>query len=156
MPLDLKIDLASLEFMGENFIFPDALSLVGSIHNNSKNLELTAEVSGIMQVRCARCAKPFTTPVKFPVSEILLREDAEITTDADVVLFTGHEVDLTDIVANSFFMNVEGQYLCREDCKGLCPVCGCDLNESSCGCERDTIDPRWAALAEIIKDTTTE
>lgn len=154
--LDNSIDLSSLEFMGEDFIFTKPLQMVGTIHNNSKNLELEAEVKGEMQVRCARCAKEFTTAVSFPVSEILIREDGEISPDSDVVIFSGYTVDLTEIVVNNFFMNVEGRYLCKEDCKGLCHICGCDLNESECDCEFDTIDPRWAALAEIIKDTTTE
>ncbi len=156
MSLNCDIDLSSLEFMGENFIFEKPLNLAGTVTNNTKNLELSAKVSGEMQVRCARCAKPFITEVHFPVSEILLREDGEISPDSDVVIFSGHEVDLTDIVADSFFMNVEGQYLCRPDCKGLCPVCGADLNETTCGCDNEVIDPRWAKLAELIKDTTTE
>lgn len=154
--LDLDIDLSSLEFMGENFIFQKPLKLTGTLTNNTKNLELSAEVTGEMQVHCARCAKPFITEVSFPVSEILLREDGEISPDSDVVIFSGHSVDLTDIVADSFFMNVSGQYLCKEDCKGLCPVCGCDLNETTCNCDNEVIDPRWAKLAELIKDTTTE
>ncbi len=154
--LDNSIDLSSLEFMGEDFVFQKPLKLVGTIRNNSKNLELKANVSGEMQVHCARCAQPFLTAVSYPVSEILVREDGEISPDSDVVVFSGYEVDLTEIVVNSFFMNVSGRYLCKEDCKGLCPVCGTDLNESDCDCETDTIDPRWAALAEIIKDTTTE
>lgn len=156
MSLNFDIDLSSLEFMGENFIFQKPLNLKGTLTNNTKNLELNAEVNGEMQVHCARCAKPFITKVSFPVSEILLREDREISEDSDVVVFSGYEVDLTDIVADSFFMNVSGQYLCKEDCKGLCAVCGCDLNESTCDCESEVIDPRWAKLAELIKDTTTE
>ncbi|MBQ7793207.1 MAG: DUF177 domain-containing protein [Clostridia bacterium] len=156
MSVDCDIDLSSLEFMGEDFTFSKPLHIVGVVRNNTKNLELDAEVSGSMQVRCARCAKPFSTEVRFDVSEILIREDGEISPDSDVVIFSGHEVDLTEIVTNNFFMNVSGRYLCKEDCKGLCSVCGIDLNEGTCSCDSDTIDPRWAALAEIIKDTTTE
>ncbi len=156
MAVDCDIDLSSLEFMGEDFTFSKPLHIEGTIHNNTKNLELNARVSGSMQVRCARCAKPFDTDVDFDMTEILLREDGEISPDSDVVIFSGYEVDITEIVTNNFFMNVSGRYLCKEDCKGLCPICGKDLNEGDCDCDNDTIDPRWAALAEIIKDTTTE
>ena len=48
-------------------------------------------------------------------------------------------------------MNVEGKYLCSEDCKGLCQHCGADLNEGDCGCSQENIDPRWAALVDIIE-----
>lgn len=156
MPLDCNIDLTDLDFMGEEFKFLAPLKLVGKIVNNSKNLEIRAEVSGGMLVHCARCAKPFEAKVEFPVNEVLVRGDEDSVTDPDVIIFSGYELDLTDIVVNNFLMNVPGRYLCREDCRGLCPVCGCDLNESSCDCSSEAIDPRWEALAEIIKDTTTE
>ena len=51
----------------------------------------------------------------------------------------------------NFLMNVEGKYLCSEDCKGLCQHCGADLNEGDCGCSQENIDPRWAALVDIME-----
>ena len=60
-------------------------------------------------------------------------------------------VDIDDIVASNFLMNVEGKYLCSEDCKGLCQHCGADLNEGDCGCSQENIDPRWAALVDIME-----
>ena len=60
-------------------------------------------------------------------------------------------VDIDDIVANNFLMNVEGKYLCSENCKGLCQHCGADLNEGDCGCSQENIDPRWAALVDIME-----
>ena len=61
------------------------------------------------------------------------------------------KIDIDDIVANNFLMNVEGKYLCSEDCKGLCQHCGADLNEGDCGCSQENIDPRWAALVDIME-----
>lgn len=156
MPVECEIDLANVDFMGEEFKFAAPLRMSGKIRNNSKNLELDAVVSGKMEVHCARCASVFETDISFSVSEVFVREDEEFSRDEDVVVYSGHEIDLTDIVINNFLMNVSGRYLCSEDCKGLCPKCGCNLNERDCGCDRDEIDPRWAALADIIKDTTTE
>ena len=49
-------------------------------------------------------------------------------------------------------MNVEGKYLCSEDCKGLCSTCGADLNEGECGCSKGNIDPRWSQLLDIMKN----
>lgn len=156
IPLSLELDMSDLEFMGEKFIFTTPLALNGTIKNNSKNLELNLTATGKMQVACSRCLEEFVTDVSFKVKEILMREDQELSPDSDAILYEGYSVDLTEIVANSFFMNVEGQYLCDENCKGLCHVCGKNLNEGDCDCEKDIIDPRWAKLAELIKDTTTE
>ena len=49
-------------------------------------------------------------------------------------------------------MNLPGRFLCSEDCKGLCPKCGADLNLGDCGCDKEDIDPRWADLQKIMKD----
>ena len=76
--------------------------------------------------------------------------------EEDIILFDGHEVELDDIVRDRFLMNLSGRYLCRDDCKGLCPVCGHNLNEGDCGCNREYIDPRWQALADIMKGQTEE
>ena len=64
------------------------------------------------------------------------------------------EIDIYEVVLNNFLMNVEGKYLCMEDCKGLCTKCGADLNNGECGCDNDDIDPRWAKLAEIMKNSS--
>lgn len=139
-------------FLGEDFSFGGMCSFDGFILNNTKSLELNATVSGKAQVHCARCGKPITVDVEFPISEILIREDAAYTQDEDVVIYSGNEIELDEIITNSFLMNVSGKYLCSDDCKGLCPHCGINLNEASCSCQDDIIDPRWEKLAEIMKN----
>ena len=139
-------------FLGEDFSFEAMCNFDGFILNNTKSLELNATVSGKAQVHCARCGKPITVDVEFPISEILIREDAAYTQDEDVVIYSGNEIELDEIITNSFLKNVSGKYLCSDDCKGLCPHCGINLNESSCSCQDDIIDPRWEKLAEIMKN----
>ena len=142
----------SAKFLGEEFVFDEPLTINGYIVNNTKSLELEATVTGKMSVHCARCNKPMTVDVSFPVSEILVRDDGEMAQDEDVVVYSGTEVDLSEVITNSFLMNVSGKYLCSEDCKGICPHCGTNLNEHTCSCNNDIIDPRWEKLAEIMKN----
>ena len=61
-------------------------------------------------------------------------------------------LELSYVLTDSFLMDVSGRYLCSDDCKGLCPHCGTDLNVSECNCENEYIDPRWEKLAEIMKN----
>ncbi|MDD6214325.1 MAG: DUF177 domain-containing protein [Firmicutes bacterium] len=143
--------MESARFLGEEFVFNEPLNINGYIVNNTKSLELEATVAGKMSVHCARCNKPMTVDISFPVSEILVRDDGEMALDEDVVLYSGTEVDLNEVITNSFLMNVSGKYLCSEDCKGICPHCGTNLNEHECSCNNDIIDPRWEKLAEIMK-----
>ncbi|MBO5059489.1 MAG: DUF177 domain-containing protein [Clostridia bacterium] len=147
-----SFEMQNTTFLGEDFAFEGPCLFEGTIQNNTKSLELEANVTGKLSVRCARCAKPMIVSICFPVSEILVREDAEFTEDEDVVVYSGSSIDLSEVITNSFLMNVSGKYLCSEDCKGLCPHCGVNLNETSCSCEKDIIDPRWEKLAEIMKN----
>jgi len=154
--LTISEDLAvsQTDFMGEQFTFSEPLRVEGSITNNTKSLKLEALVTGKMGVHCARCNQPMEAPVRFRVKEILAEEDAEVSEDEDIILYSGNELELDEIVINSFLMNVSGKFLCKEDCKGLCPHCGQNLNQGDCDCDNDTFDPRWAALKEIMEKTS--
>ena len=153
-----KAELDNTEFLGEEFVFPDGLCVDGKITNNTKSLQFNANVSGRMIVHCARCMQEIEQPVDFDISEFLVREELseEIGDDDDAVVFSGEEIDIDELIINNFLLNVPGKYLCNEDCKGLCSKCGKNLNLGVCDCSDDEIDPRWAALAEIMKNSETE
>jgi uncharacterized protein len=61
-----------------------------------------------------------------------------------------HEIDLSFGVRESLLLALPMKVLCSEDCKGLCPHCGANLNEESCDCVAETIDPRWAELRKLL------
>lgn len=152
LELSESFKMPETQFLGEDFTFPEDCLLSGAILNNTKSLELKAEVKGKMCVHCARCQKPLTVAFSFPISEVLVREDAEFSEEDEVLVYSGNEIDLTEAIIDSFLMSVSSKYLCKEDCKGLCPKCGTDLNESSCDCDLNVIDPRLEKLAEIMKN----
>lgn len=148
--------LDDTEFLGERFVFTGPVHVEGSLINNGKALEFHAHARGEMNVHCARCGRELTVPLEFPIDEVLTQDDGTMSAQEDVVMFTGTDIDIRDIAVNHFLMNVQGKYLCKEDCRGLCSKCGKDLNDGPCGCADDEIDPRWAALAEIMKQSSEE
>jgi uncharacterized protein len=147
-----SFNMPSLSFMGEDFEFSSPLKVFGNITNNSKALELDMTVSGVAKVHCARCASLIEISISFSIKETLMREDEANPEDEDVILYQGKEIELDDIIVSNFLVNTSAKYLCREDCKGLCPHCGINLNEHTCDCDKDVIDPRWEKLAEIMKN----
>ena len=149
--IDGSVTMPDTEFLGE-YHFSEPLSVKGSVSNNGKSLILKAVADGEMTTSCARCMKEITVPVRFRLDENLARDDGEVSEDEDVILFTDTVFEIDDIVLDNFLMNTTGKYLCREDCKGLCPTCGADLNEGDCGCSKENIDPRWASLLDIMKN----
>lgn len=68
---------------------------------------------------------------------------------ADEDVFDGKTIDLDPIVREQVLLALPMNVVCREDCKGLCPVCGQNLNEKKCACETKVVDPRLAALKNI-------
>ena len=149
---DDKAEIPELSFSGSDYRFKEPFAVKGNISNTGGALTLKADVSGVMVTQCARCMKDIEVPIEFSISETLMKSDEEIPEDEDIIVFEGNTIDIDEIIENNFISNLSPRYLCSEDCKGLCPKCGKDLNEGDCGCEDDEIDPRWAALADMIKN----
>ena len=68
---------------------------------------------------------------------------------ADEEIYRGKEIDLDPLLREQILLAVPGYPVCREGCRGLCTVCGANLNERECGCERRLPDPRLAGLAKF-------
>jgi uncharacterized protein len=69
--------------------------------------------------------------------------------DADEELFDGKTIDLDPIVREQVLLALPMYVVCKEECRGLCSICGQNLNEKECGCERKAVDPRLAVLKDI-------
>ena len=69
--------------------------------------------------------------------------------DPNLFVLEGNEIDLSEILATCFILDMETKFLCREDCKGLCPTCGKNLNLGPCSC-RKALDPRFAVLEQLL------
>jgi uncharacterized protein len=147
--VDGVIERENAEFLGERFVFIKPLTVKGIIINNGKTLKLNADVSAVVKTRCARCGCDIELPVEFCADEAFGQGGA-VSEDEDITSFEGNEIIPDDIILNAFFMNIPTKSLCDENCKGLCLICGKNLNDGACGCEAEQdIDPRWAALAKI-------
>ncbi|WP_242394755.1 YceD family protein [Anaeromyxobacter oryzisoli] len=68
---------------------------------------------------------------------------------AEEDVYTGKVIDFDPIVREQLLLALPSYPVCKEDCKGLCPVCGANLNDRECGCDRHVPDPRWAGLKNV-------
>lgn len=121
---------------------------------------------------CKRCLAETRQPVKVDFELSLVRKPATVESDegeaepkklkdedgtaasfdlhaSEEEFFEGREIDLGPILREQVLLALPMDVLCKESCKGLCTVCGCDLNERECGCDRHPADPRWSALKNI-------
>ena len=141
-----------IRFMGELISFAEPVKVDITVKNVGGVLCLSGRGQCKVLVSCGRCGKPLTEDLELEIEESLLYEgsNVEINDDEDVIVFSGYRFDIDEIVANDIFMNLPIRYLCKEDCKGVCPKCGKDLNEGDCGCDKQQTDPRFDALKKLL------
>lgn len=105
---------------------------------------------------CARCLTPFTHHATVAFSETFASADDPILKedeDSDILPIEGDEIELDSLLQEDFLLAMPTFPLCQEDCKGLCPTCGVNRNETTCTCSNERIDPRLAGLADFFKDS---
>jgi uncharacterized protein len=112
----------------------------------------------MVKIACSRCLNEFQCPLHleiieeyFPLTDIFTGAPLALPEDNPEAFTINeqHILDLTEAIRQSILIALPMKPLCREDCAGICPTCGKNLNEDSCGCSHETIDPRWAKLASI-------
>jgi uncharacterized protein len=118
---------------------------------------LDGDISGRARVRCDRCLEPYHWELKssFHVS-LLVRSttphEAELELleqDMEVEFINGETVDLNAILREQVYLALPMKNLCREDCLGLCPLCGANLNEGPCRCRKDSGHPAFSKLKSM-------
>ncbi len=131
----------------------------GQIARNERKVVVDGQLNAIVRVECDRCLQPmelpidtefkveYVTPVTYKASDVAeLGED-----DLALSVFDGELINIDEIVREQVLLAVPSHAICDENCKGLCPICGTDLNVASCPCQHTEIDPRWQGLKELVK-----
>ncbi|MFO7916687.1 MAG: DUF177 domain-containing protein [Anaerolineae bacterium] len=122
------------------------------------------EVHLVMTRRCCRCLESFEDRIEFSFEEEFV-PSADVETgaslpieeehDEDLVIGPEGALDLREILRQYTVMASSAPAVGDPDCKGLCPICGVNLNEESCDCERSFIDPRMAVLGQLLEEEKT-
>ncbi len=133
-----------------------------------RRVRLEAHARAALQAACGRCLAPAAVdvPVDFELTLVPSDEyvdephgDKHTSTgkvagsfepqDTEEESYSGKVIDLDPILREQLVLALPGYPVCREGCKGLCPVCGANLNDRECGCDRHVPDPRWAGLKNV-------
>lgn len=147
IPFSFQLDLSELEFYGEHPI-AKPLEVTGEARNMAGALFLTAKAETELDLVCDRCVRPFQKTKTVEI-HTLVAERLEDEENTDIVLMDGSFLDLDQVVTTAFILEMDTKNLCSEDCKGLCPKCGANLNDGPCNCKPE-IDPRLAALTQLL------
>ena len=144
----------------EDFRVVAPVSLAFDIFKDKQAFRLAGRVQTTLELKCSRCLEPFTMPVD---QEFDLRyqphavntgegeheiEEDDLTT----AFYENDQIDLGQLMREQFYLALPMKPLCREDCLGLCTLCGTNLNRETCSCQRDWEDPRLAVLKQLKDD----
>jgi uncharacterized protein len=120
-------------------------------------IEVAAEVAAPWRGECRRCLRPLTGRLRCDVREVYRPRHAGEAEDEDEETYplVGEMLDLSPLVRDALLLELPIAPLCREDCLGLCPTCGAELNEGPCQCPPAAGDPRWSGL-DVLRDHRAE
>lgn len=124
---------------------------------NIDDIRVVGKLDATMEVSCARCLDLVTHKVNWafdllyrPLGVDRRAEEVAISeADTEIGYYEGDGLLLEDVLREQVLLATPVKTICREDCKGLCPSCGRNLNQEQCDCEPRSSDPRWDALADI-------
>lgn len=110
--------------------FHEPVRLKGTFTKLGNSIELKGSVEACLEVQCSRCLKDMTYPIRGEIDVIFQKEESD-----ESYFYAGDEIYLDKMILDAISFELPVRYLCSEDCKGLCPKCGADLNIETCGCD---------------------
>ena len=144
-----QLDLSDVELAGRHPI-SRPVAVEGTVRNTAGMLELELTARSTLDAVCDRCGKAFDQEKEIPF-RCLLAEELQNEDNDEIVLLENGQVDAEDLARTAFLLGMDTKTLCSEDCKGLCPRCGADLNLGPCSCKKEP-DPRLAVLAKLLEN----
>ncbi len=132
--VEREVQLDSIESFGDQIAFEPALLQV-TIVSDGNQLDIKGQTSARIHTRCALCLQPASATVVAPVLQRYARRPVEDdASDVEVHPLENSQVDLAETAREALLLALPMRFYCKEDCKGLCPVCGADSNVDSCDC----------------------
>jgi uncharacterized protein len=143
-----------------DFDFETPLQAEAKVQKAGRSVLIAGKVEATLRLQCVRCLKEFSYPLVttfeltlHPLKEAPSEEETELQSEEmEASFFEGGEIRLSEIACEQIFLEIPYQPLCQEDCKGLCSVCGKDLNISSCGCVKKELATGFSALKKLKLD----
>ncbi len=158
--LNIKGEVSSFDYLGEHIAFEGDVSVNAKLTRvQSKHYKVEGTVTADVILCCGRCLTDYIYRAEFPVELHFTTKEKTIDDDTDAYFTDGDSIELDEAIQTNLIMYLPAQRICKPDCKGLCPICGADLNNKCCNHgqtddepeEEDVIDQRFAALKDFFE-----
>ena len=149
LPVELVETIDNVKDYPDVVEFVEPVRIEGTLKNEDDVFVLDAVGKTTVLMECSSCLAPVRKELSFEIKERFAHTGRD---DEETETFTGDQIDLADFVKRGIIGELPMKVVCREDCKGLCPICGKDLNDGDCGCDRTIRDPRFESLRALFND----
>lgn len=135
----------------------EPVRIFGELKKGIVQVDIEGKIVTNMEMECSRCLSPIKSMLEIPFKVGYMTEEhytkekeSELHgEDLELAIYDGEKIDLTELATEQILLNLPTQIFCQENCQGLCPKCGANLNTNSCNCETEEIDPRWQSLRKL-------
>ncbi|MBA3269732.1 MAG: DUF177 domain-containing protein [Acidobacteria bacterium] len=153
-----RYDAEAFHGRTSEFRVADPVDLRFKVYKDKERFRLVGRVLTALEMPCSRCLEPFQLAVDssfeiryLPQSESTGDEEKKIEADdLSDAFYRDEQIDLSQLMEEQFYLALPMKPLCREDCRGLCPNCGTNLNDATCDCQVRWEDPRLAGLKALM------
>lgn len=142
--VESTVEVEDFDF-NDDRIVDDPIEVVIHLESLSNGIAVSGRARARWHGECRRCLEPVSERMEVPFDE-LYQTTLE---DPDAWQISGDQIDLLPMVRENILLSIPLGPLCRPDCPGFCPVCGADLSQTSCDCDRTPTNDRWAALDQL-------
>ena len=142
----------SLDFKVDGMEFTDPIRLKLYVFRSGGNYICEGKVKTQFSFECSRCLIKYTRPVESEIKFVLKEEKDQIVFESEGgenLMEGGRFFNLNSLVREGLILSLPLKPLCMENCKGLCPSCGANLNRTACKCKKEVEDPRWYKLKNL-------
>ena len=154
---DRTYPASTFETPEHDYTVAQPVTLGFDVFKSNREFRLVGRVSTVLELACGRCLEPFTLAIDLPFDLLYLPHtenkgegETEIEDDdLETAFYRDEVIDLGQLMKEQFYLALPMKPLCRDACRGLCPQCGTNLNESSCECQPAWVDPRLESLRSL-------
>lgn len=154
--MEVPIELTSFQYGNEQYEFAKKEPVLLKIRNlGNRQVKIDGSISCSLIIPCSRCLTGVEVPFQIEVEKEIdfTKTEEERAEELDETNYiSGFNLDVDTLVYDEVLLEMPYQVLCSENCKGLCKVCGQNLNSRDCECDREVLDPRMSVIRDIFNN----
>ena len=151
-PIRVELPGETVEIMGDEVVLSEVV-FEGVFLGAGEEINVNGNISATVNTHCANCLAPVKAVVRAQLDEVFVKDgDGE-----EAYPLLGYEIDLEPVIREAVLLELPFRFLCSEDCKGLCPVCGKNRNKELCTCPKEgRVANPFSALNSLLTERNNE